>query len=118
MQRDDRGLALSTDSVEAANAFNAAARSYLDWRTDTMDHLNQALESDPEFILANALKGLFMFGLRQPGAHPAARRHLEAARQAGTRPTAREELYVKALELSLQGDIAGAVRNTGYDRSM
>lgn len=109
MQRDDRGLAITTDSAEAANAFNAAARSYLDWRTDTMDHLNQALEADPEFILANALKGLLMFGLRQPGAHPAAGRHLEAARQAATPPTAREELYVKALELSLQGDIAGAV---------
>ena len=109
MAEDERGLAFTTNSDAAADAFNAAVHSFFTWRTDVMGGLNAALAADPEFALAHAIKGLMLFSLRQPAAHGAAAKNLEAAQAAQNRCTAREKSYIAALDVSLQGDVLGAV---------
>lgn len=54
MQQDFSGHPLTTNSAEAAAAFDRAVASYVAWGTDTMEHLNAASEADPEFALAYA----------------------------------------------------------------
>ena len=109
MATDERGLHLSTDSTDAADAFNAAIRSFFAWRSDAMQHLGAALEADPGFVLAHALRGLFLCGMRQPAAYPIARESLAAARQGEAGCSDRERAYVAALEATLDGDLFRAV---------
>ena len=47
MQHDDRGLALSTESADAAHALSRAAESFIGQKLDTMAHVSAALEADP-----------------------------------------------------------------------
>ena len=61
MQRDARGLALSTDSAEAARLFDRAIGEYLEYRKPTLATAMEALDADPEFCLAHCFIGyLFM----------------------------------------------------------
>jgi len=86
-----------------------AVKSYVAWRTDTMDHLAAAIAADADFALPHAIKGLLMLGLRKPELHAPAQKMLDAARAARPPETARERLYIKALEAALSGQITGAV---------
>lgn len=109
MATDERGLHLSTDSADAADAFDAAMRGFFAWRRDVMQHLGRALEADPGFVLAHALKGLFLCGMRQPAAYPMARESLAAAKRGEAGCSDRERAYVAALEATLDGDLFRAV---------
>lgn len=106
---DPRGLVITTDSEAAANALNNAIADFMDWRTATMHHIKAALEADPEFPLAHALKGIFTFGLRQPALHVSAAKSLAVAKLGADAVTARERVYIDALEDMLAGDLTGAV---------
>ena len=57
MQRDARGLALSTDSAEAAALFDRAVGEYLEYRKTTLATVMEALDADPEFCLAHCFVG-------------------------------------------------------------
>jgi hypothetical protein len=46
--RDFHNLPITTDSDVAAEAFNRAIASYLNYRIDIPDHLKATLEADPE----------------------------------------------------------------------
>ena len=84
MAEDERGLVFTTPSETAAEAFNGAMQSFFAWRTDVMGRLNGALEADPDFVLAHAVKGLMLLSLRQPaadGAARAVRRHARTTRR-------------------------------------
>ena len=52
MLRDAYGLEISTDSAEALAAWDAAIRSYLEFRLDAIDHGKAMLEADPECAMA------------------------------------------------------------------
>ena len=45
MQRDARGLALSTDSTEAARLIDRATAEYLDYRKTTLATVTEALDA-------------------------------------------------------------------------
>jgi tetratricopeptide (TPR) repeat protein len=60
MRDDARGLALTTDSEDAAAAFDRAVHRSLEFRLDTADHLAAMLQADPDFVLGNALKGFML----------------------------------------------------------
>ncbi len=108
MQQDRNGHGLTTESAEAAAAFERAVASYLGWHTDTMDHLKAASAADPDFALPHAVKGLLMVGLRKPELHPPAAKLLEAARAGRAPETERERRYLAALEAALGGRITEA----------
>ena len=103
MQRDVRGLEITTSSPEAAGAFGRAVDAYLGWRTDAMRELSDVLEADPRFTLAHAVKGLFLLGLRKPEIASEAEECLAAARENLDRANPRESRYVATLESMLAG---------------
>jgi tetratricopeptide (TPR) repeat protein len=109
MQQDSSGHALTTDSSDAAAAFDRAGASYVAWRTDTMEHIKAAIEADPGFALPHAAGGLLTLGLRKPELRTSAERMLAAARAARTPETERERRYVAALEAAIGGRITEVV---------
>jgi hypothetical protein len=103
MQRDARGLELSTDSAEAAALFDRSVEHYLKYHVDTMALANGALAADPGFVMGHCLKGYLMMA----GANPAHRRAIGAglaAAQAGAGVvTRRERRHVAALSAWRRG---------------
>ena len=102
--QDLNGLAISTSSAAAAEAFNRALRAYLGNRTDASDHLGAALAADPQFGLAHCLKGSFMMLTYNAGHVPKA----VASARSAVKVNAREKKHVAALEAWGAGDIDGA----------
>ena len=75
LARDLHGLALSTDSGEAAAAFDRATLAYLKYRTDAGRHVAVALQADSDFVLAHMLRGYFnMLAYNQANSKPRRRR--------------------------------------------
>ena len=70
--KDIHDLALTTESPEAAEAFNGALFSYLGYRVDAADRLKAALEADPGFALAHCLRGCLAMLLYKAAAVPMA----------------------------------------------
>ena len=109
MQQDSSGHALTTDSAEAAAAFDRAVASYVAWRTDTIDHIQAANDADPEFALPYAARGILTINLRKPELRAPAEALLAAARAARTPETERERRYIAALDAAIGGRITEAV---------
>ncbi len=109
MRKDIWGYQLSTESSDAAQSISTATSSFITWRTDTMAHLDAAISADPGIGLPHAIKGLLLFGMRNPDHYPAARAALAAAKNSQPARTDREKHYVAALEASLAGRITEAV---------
>lgn len=107
MFKDCRGLTLSTESAQAAAAFDHAIDGYLGYRADMAGRMEALLAADPDFGLAHCLKGyLFLMGFRADtiGAAKAA---LADARRCGG--TAREIAHAAALAHWAGGDPDRAV---------
>ena len=109
MRRDDRGLELTTSSADAAEALSRAATSLVGHRLDAMAHVNAALDADPGCVLAHAMKGLLVVGVRLPGRYPEAQAELEAAETASDRANEREKGYLAALSALIRGRTLDAV---------
>ena len=110
MQRDARGLALSTDSAQAARLFERAIAEYLEYRKTTLATVTEALDADPEFCLAHCFTGyLFMlYGSHAvDGKVDAA---LAKAERLAARASARERKHVAALRAWRAGDTERAAR--------
>jgi tetratricopeptide (TPR) repeat protein len=103
--QDLHGLALSTPSQDAADAFNRTLRAYVGYRVDMSDHLGAALRADPGFALAHCAKGYFMMLAYNAGmVQPALEAHGNALRLApGATP--REQQHVSALGAWIAGDL-------------
>lgn len=111
MYHDERGLACTTDSLEAVRLFDQAVRAYLGFRRDTGNHLKAVLAADPDFALAHCLRGyFFMLFARRPLAGKA-RQCLATAEEATTRRGAseRERRHFAALDAWTRGHLERAV---------
>lgn len=109
MKMSLNGYSLTTDSEDAAAAFDRGAASYVAWKTDTMDHLNAAIAADPSFALPHAVKGILMVGLRKPELLGPARGLLNAARAGRPPETDHERRYIAALDAAICGRLTEAV---------
>jgi len=109
MKQDARGLALSTDSAAAAEAYDAAVSAYLAYRTDAAGHVARMLAADPDFALGCALQGYFAMLLSNRAYLPAATDALRRAEAGEARATARERLHVEALRCWTAGRLEGAL---------
>ena len=58
-QTDSLGLPVSTQSPEALAAFEQGVSLWLRWRNGSLEALNDAVELDPEFILAHCVRSYF-----------------------------------------------------------
>src|SRR5690606_10970024 len=109
MKRDVRGLALSTDSDEAAEALDAVVDAYLGYGTDAMRRVGRMLEADPGFALGHAVKGYLLLLLSNQAFLPAAAEALHEAQAHVAPATQREKLHVEALGCWLAGKLDGSL---------
>src|ERR1700741_4272300 len=110
MPQDLHGLTLTCASAEAADAFNRATLGFIKYRLDTPQHLAAALAADPQFALAQCLRGYFaMLSYKQANV-AAAREAATAARAAAKRVSRRESQHIDALERWIAGDLDGALQ--------
>lgn len=104
MHKDRRGLALTTESAQAAEAFNAAVGDYLEYRLTAGERVKAALAADAGFVMGHALRGYFMLLLGSNSSLPLARKALDEARAGSAKATRREQMHVAALEAWCAGD--------------
>ncbi len=108
MNRDARGLELSTDSPAAAALFDRAVEHYLKFHADTMALVNDALAADRGFVMGHCIRGYLLLA----GANPAHRRaiatSLAAAQAACATATKREQRHVAALAAWQRGALGEA----------
>lgn len=95
MQRDERGLPLSTDSADAAALFDRAVEHYLKFYADTMALVGQMLAADPQFALGHCFKGYLLLSASNPAFRAEIAATLAAA-EAGAAATERERQHVAA----------------------
>jgi tetratricopeptide (TPR) repeat protein len=110
---DAWGLALTTCSRAAARAYDSALMSLLSHRTDTVQHVDAALQHDPEFALAFVVRGFALRLLARADVLPQVLAALESAECALERcggGTERERLLCRALRAFWEHDSAQAVQ--------
>ena len=104
MQHDSHGLELSTNSAQAARAFDHAVAGYIGYRADAGQRLVPLLAQDPHFALAHCLKGyLTMLSYKQANV-PLAAESLQQARRNADTVTPREQAHITALAAWIDGE--------------
>jgi tetratricopeptide (TPR) repeat protein len=104
MPQDLHGLPITTSS-EAAEAFDRTVLAYLKYKVDAPEHLKRTLAADPQFVLAQCLKGYFaMLSYKQANV-PVAAEAAKVARAHYANATPRERAHVDALEAWTVGDL-------------
>ena len=109
MHSDIRGLPISTDSAEAAAAFDHLIVGYLTYRADTPTRLDAVLEADPDFALAHCMKGYFAMLAFKQAVVPVAAEEARTAQSLAVDATARERNHVTALTAWADGDLDRAL---------
>ena len=109
MHTDERGHAMTTESAAAAAALDTAIHNFVHWKAAVMPGLKGALEADAGFALAHAVNGLVLHGARNTGFRKTIEGSLAAAKAAAGGATARERLYIAALDDAAAGRIAQSV---------
>jgi tetratricopeptide (TPR) repeat protein len=103
MQRDVRGLAVSTESAAAVATFDAAIEHYLKYHADTMNLVGEALASDPDFLMAHCLRIYLLLAAANPASRPQIAHSLAVAQAGAKAATPRERLHVTAAEAYAEG---------------
>jgi uncharacterized protein (DUF736 family) len=96
MQRDERGLALATDSAEAAALFDRAVAHYLKFFADTPALVGQMLAADPHFALGHCFKGYLLLSASNPAFRSEIAATLAAAEAGAGTASDRERRHVAA----------------------
>ena len=109
MLRDACGLEISTDSTEALAAWDAAVRSYLEFRLDAIDHSKAMLEADPDCAMSHCLRGVLLTGLQSDFLAGKIGESLAEAEARAASATPRERLMIEALRAILEGDQPRAI---------
>lgn len=108
MQKDKRGLSLSTDSAAAVAAFDATIEAFFEYRMSTMETLDEALTADPEFALARCLKAYLFLLIGTNAVLGKAQPHVQFCIDQRERLTPREQWHVDALAAWMKGDLSNA----------
>ncbi|MEJ2432938.1 MAG: tetratricopeptide repeat protein [Pseudolabrys sp.] len=104
MQRDTRGLALSTDSAEAARLFDRAIGEYLEYRKTTLATVTEALDADPDFCLGHCFVGYLFMLYGSDAVDRKVDAALAHAERLAPQASEREQKHVAALRAWRQGD--------------
>ncbi len=96
-QRDIHGHGLTTDSAEAARAYDDTIAGYLKYRVDTSQRMKALLKADPGLGMAHVLKGCFAMLAYNQAMVPAAKAALAEAERLTAHATERERAHVAAL---------------------
>ena len=96
MQYDERRLPLSTDSAEAARAFDRAVDHYVKFHLDAPALIGRSLAADPQFALGHVFRGYLLLGAANPAYRAEIAATLRTAETAAARATPREGRHVAA----------------------
>jgi len=111
MITDERGLALTTGSVEAARAFDDVVPCYLEYRLRIGEAIKAMLAADPDFVMGRVLVGYLMMSRGTPEGAADAEKALAAAdARATNRLTERERRHLSALRAWTSGRAMQACR--------
>lgn len=108
MQKDARGLELTTSSTVAAGHIDQAVADFLDYRMTASAEVKAALAEDQDFVLALCFRGYFLMMLENRAILPKVQQTLERIGSNLNAVTPRERLHVKALEAWAAGDLSRA----------
>ena len=106
---DYYGFDLSTDTTEAAAAYDRGARSFVAWRADAMSHLDAAIEADPDFAMPKLLKAWILHAARTHRVTPAVQSLLADAQPLLADATPRERALAASVGTAHHGDLQGGV---------
>ena len=108
--RDAYGLTVSTASRAAVDAYDRGVRALLGFGADTIDCFREALEADPDLVLARAALAVALYLDEQI---PAGRAEMQRATADGATQasalTARERRHLEALGLFVSGRSTDAI---------
>ncbi|MBT3332339.1 MAG: tetratricopeptide repeat protein [Rhodospirillaceae bacterium] len=102
-QLDSRGHGLSTANSAAAEAFNAGMSSFVNWRTDAMGHLDNAMAADDGFAMPKLTKGWILQTGRTAAFLPVIKGLLADAAPLMGKANAREQAYFDSLAAASEG---------------
>jgi tetratricopeptide (TPR) repeat protein len=108
MAEDRRGLAFSSESDEAVALFDQAVDHYLEYRLDTGELLDRAMEADPGFVMPRILKASMLRLMGSTSVDEKVQAELAAIEAAGTPMNPRETLHLDALKHWFTGDLTRA----------
>jgi tetratricopeptide (TPR) repeat protein len=98
MKQDERGLALSTDSAEAAALFDRSVEHFLKFHADTMVLAGRALAADPGFVMGHCLKAYLLLMAANPANRAQIDATLTAAHAGAANITPRERMHLAAAD--------------------
>jgi tetratricopeptide (TPR) repeat protein len=105
---DERGLRLTTDNPTAVEHFDTTMRHFLEYRLDTVEHLQQTLKADPEFAMGHCLKGYFGMLASTVAMNADVDQSLRGAEAHSRELTVRERTHIEALRVWHAGDLLRA----------
>lgn len=105
MVRDERGLALSTDSNAAAETFDRAVEHYLKYHLDTPSLVGRTIAADPRFVMGHCLKGYLLLSAANPAHASQIDETLAAAQANAAAITPREKLHLAAFAAWANGNL-------------
>src|SRR5437868_7006630 len=105
MMNDAYGLAATTPSSSALDAYNRAVQAYLEWSRESTDLFQVAVRDDPRFALAQAGLAVSLFADER---FDEARAATATARAAVAGASERERGHVEALALFVDGRLGDA----------
>ena len=103
LQRDARGLVLTTANAEAAEHVNRAIADYLEYRLSAMPAVKSAIEVDETFAFAHCLRGYFLMLIGADAVVPGAKKALAAAEDRSDGISERERTHIEALRAWTEG---------------
>jgi tetratricopeptide (TPR) repeat protein len=104
MLQDERGLTLTTESVDAVSHHDEAIRHFFQYRRSFGPLVKQVVEADPDFALGHCLRGYLFLMFATNTVHDKAARSLEKAEALAPAASPREQAHVRALGAWLKGD--------------
>lgn len=104
MYSDAGGLPITTQSADAAARYNTTIENYLEYRADAMGALKFCLEADPDFVMANCLRGYLMMLFGSNAMNGRVESCLAKAAEGAAAATPRERSHLAALRAWLDGD--------------
>ncbi len=99
---DSKGLAVSTSSSDALQAYERGLDLFLRWRGAPLAALDAAVKADPSFVLAHCARALIAWRAGQAAVVADAHRQVSALRDRVA--DERERLHVEAVDAVHQGD--------------
>ncbi|HEX6442464.1 MAG TPA: tetratricopeptide repeat protein, partial [Stellaceae bacterium] len=109
MMHDERGLALSTDSAEAAVLFDRVIAHYLKFHADTPALIGRMLAADPGFALGLCFKGYLLLSASNPAFEAEIAATLAAAQAGPALLSERERQHLAAFAAWAGGRLDRAI---------